>query len=638
MPQPSQSPLNRRTTLSSSVHNNQSSSSNNNQSNSSNHVHVHGKNCNHGGGYARQSPLHPTVQKCLGKQGLTILLMLVAFWFGFLIRSHAHIPDDATFNLSHPHPLASSITPGITSSSSSSSATSTQATALPLGFEHVLSRAQHKDGHCRHLQQGTSKGYDLSSSIQMGNDTIASLPSFGIIGTIEQWKEKQQQQQQQYPKNKPIDEKWQCVLPPDHECAETQFTVVFMAYNPDRLGMALKQIQKMFEKAEWHGLVKEVVVVWNGPRKVDESPEGVKLLAYANQDHPVRVVYPLKLGFPNDLMNRYHPDVVQVTTKAILFYDDDGPFYSPSAVLGGFELWKRHSSAQVGAMARQIDYSPRQTAEQVSVTSGQPSDRFFVSHCTNLLPTPDRVDYNFRYFANFDANMVLPSGSFLHANYLCFLWHPVLEPVREFVRAHPVHPDDVTVSMLVSQLGGRAPRVYSRRCEKPDKEEKQQQQQDNGAGAGKSKKKDNTPPKAKEEDTTTTTETKSRRSLRRLAEEQPEWEYEEQDEDEEYDFEEDELTGIIPLSERGRRQLLFGIDWDAGSGMNDAKKYWAALRAEAVNALVQYFGSINSGSIGWCHGTKYYDEKVPGKCKPIMAKQGQLPWMNPDHTAKATCP
>lgn len=436
----------------------------------------------------------------------------------------------------------------------------------------------------------------------MGNETIASLPSFGIIETLQQYKE-----QQQHTKNG-IDDKWHCVLPPDHECAETQFTVVFMAYNPDRLGLTLKQIQKMFEKAEWQGLVKEVVMVWNGPRQVDESPEGVKLLAYA-VDHPVRVTYPLKMGFPNDLMNRYHPDVVQVTTKAILFYDDDGPFYSPSAVLGGFELWKRHSSAQVGAMARQIDYSPRQTAERTAVTSGQPSDRFFVSHCTNL-PEPDQVDYNFRYFANFDANMVLPSGSFLHSNYLCFLWHPVLEPVREFVRAHPVHPDDVTVSMVVSQLGGRAPRVYSRRCDKPDKEEKK----DNGA--------------QKSKDATAATKTR----LRRLAEEHAEWKYEEQDE------EEDKWTGIIPLSERGRRQLLFGIDWDAGSGMNDAKKYWAALRAEAVNALVQYFGSINSGSIGWCYGTKYYDEKVPGKCKPIMAKQGQLPWMNPDHTPKATCP
>jgi hypothetical protein len=232
-----------------------------------------------------------------------------------------------------------------------------------------------------------------------------------------------------------------------------------MAYNPDRLGMALKQIQKMFEKAEWHGLVKEVVMVWNGPRKVDESPEGVKLLEYAVH-HNVRVVYPLKMGFPNDLMNRYHPDVVQVTTKAILFYDDDGPFYSPAAVLGGFELWKRHSSAQVGAMARQIDYAPRQTIEQQAVTSGQPSDRFFVSHCTNL-PEPDVVDYNFRYFANFDANMVLPSGSFLHSNYLCFLWHPVLEPVG--IRAHIpcIRRCD---SHGVSRLGRSA--AYSRRCEK----------------------------------------------------------------------------------------------------------------------------------------------------------------------------
>ena len=59
--------------------------------------------------------------------------------------------------------------------------------------------------------------------------------------------------------------------------------------------------------------------------------------------------------------------------------------------------------------------------------------------------------------------MVLPSGSMLHSNYLCFLWHPALEEIRNFVLQHPVHPDDVTVSTVVSHLAGKAPRVYSRR-------------------------------------------------------------------------------------------------------------------------------------------------------------------------------
>jgi len=38
-----------------------------------------------------------------------------------------------------------------------------------------------------------------------------------------------------------------------------------------------------------------------------------------------------------------------------------------------------------------------------------------------------------------------------------------LEEIRAFVRAHPVHPDDVTVSTIVSHVSGRAPKVYSRR-------------------------------------------------------------------------------------------------------------------------------------------------------------------------------
>ena len=45
------------------------------------------------------------------------------------------------------------------------------------------------------------------------------------------------------------------------------------------------------------------------------------------------------------------------------------------------------------------------------------------------------------------------------SNYLCFLWHPIFDEIRTYVKQHPVNPDDGTVSMIVSQLAGRAPKV-----------------------------------------------------------------------------------------------------------------------------------------------------------------------------------
>ena len=73
--------------------------------------------------------------------------------------------------------------------------------------------------------------------------------------------------------------------------------------------------------------------------------------------------------------------------------------------------------------------------------------------------------------------------------------------------------------------------------------------------------------------------------------------------------------------------------------MTEMKQYWAELRTQAVNSLVRYFGSLNSGSIGWCPTeSPYYDATKDGRCEPSMAKQGWLPWMNPDGTPKETCP
>jgi hypothetical protein len=446
--------------------------------------------------------------------------------------------------------------------------------SLPTAFDSVLQRAKQKRDFCVE-QQGINidqfEGFDTRRQIVFGkqNLTLATLPPFGIIDAIESFRSDHNNNNKD----------WQCELPPETECAETQLTVIVMAYNPDRLGTTFPQIRKMLSRDSFQNLVKECILVWNGERRIDESQEGRSLLEFASiPDNHLRVVYPLEMGLPNDLMNRYHPNVLKVKTRALLYYDDDGPFYSYHAIQGGFELWKRHARAQIGAMSRQINYSPRQIEERHA--ANQPfNDRLFVSHCDNMR---DSVQYNFFYFANYDANMVLPSGSLLHANYLCFLWHPVLADIRQFVLDHPVHPDDIVVSTIVSQLAGLAPRVYSRRLNPPD------------------------------------AAVVRRRRL----------------EGEDNNSHEDEEN----IEAKPKGAGIGGICWDCGQGMTEKKQIWADLRSQAINSLIRYFGSINSGSIGWCEGTPYYNANKDGKCEPIMARQGWLPWMKADGTPKENCP
>jgi len=478
---------------------------------------------------------------------------------------------------------------------------------VPSEFDDILYRAKERREGCRKLDGDRFSGFDASYSIKAGNDTLATLPAFGIVDAVERYKQQQSSSSAAATVSKEEAGKWNCRKPNRRECDLEKFSVVFMAYNPDRLETAFAQIQKMLQDDDWKTIVEEVVLVWNGERRVDESETGKRMLEYEKESN-FRFAYPLEMGFPNDLLNRYHPDVVKPRTDCILYYDDDGPFYSFEAVRGGFELWKRHATAQVGAMARQISYGTRQAKEREEL-SDQPNDRLFVSHCDNL---NDQVDYNFRYFANYDANMVLPSGSFLHSNYLCYIWHPVLEEIRTFVQKHPVHPDDMTVSLVVSQIAGRAPRVYSRRLN-PDNANKQKKAEQRG--------------------------------MRRLLEGgggEGGGGWGNPDDVDALEVAEETDADLFPYRVRQEqyehRRLMFSIDWDANGKMNDAKKMWAALRTEAINSLVRYFGSINSGSIGWCEGTRYYNPKKDGRCDPVMAKQGWLPWMNPDGSPKESCP
>lgn len=452
---------------------------------------------------------------------------------------------------------------------------------LPIAFDGMIQRAREYRKHCQSI------GLEQQESFLGVNDHNEHLPPFGFLDFVE----KRYQPDPTY--------LYECILPPENECGETQFTVIFMAYNPDRLVKLYNQIYKMTSDPEFQPLVKEVVVVWNGERQVEETDLGKKLVDLS-KSKPVRISYPLKAGFPNDLFNRYHPRLA-VTTKAIMYYDDDGPFYDFKATLGGFELWKRNSNAQIGAMARRLDPNPRQQKEKEAVLKGVDSDRvdrYFVSQCPS-----DEVRYNYNIFANFGANMVLPSGSFLHSQYLPCLWHPLFQELHNYVKKHPVNPDDGTVSAIVSQLSGRAPRVYSRRINQSKEEERR---------------------RLLEHDESNDQNFLLNTTVNAV------------DARDEYYYEgqtEGTRESLYPLR-RQRRRLMDGINWDAG-GNHDKKMDWGRLRSDAANSLLRYFGSVNSGSIGWCYGTKYQKDDT---CSPEMARVGKLPWLNPDHTAKQTCP
>jgi hypothetical protein len=487
----------------------------------------------------------------------TILLLLLSCCFGMVLQSMFHTVGQAADAggklLSHqpPGPLRRG-------------AGSINRENLPVEFHRLLDRALLQQEHCKEI--GLVDAEDHAKL--MVNNHTAHLPHFGILNAF------QNHNHDNYP--------YQCEIPPDNECQERQFTVIFMAYNPDRLDQLVKQI-KVMTSGQFAEYIAEVIVVWNGSREVEETAKG-KEMVDLQKTRPFRISYPLKAGFPNDLMNRYHPRL-EVKTKAIMYYDDDGPFYSFKATLGGFELWKRNANAQIGAMARKLDLNARQKSERQAILNG-PGDRFFVSHCPG-----DSLRYNFNEFANFGANMVLPSGSFLHSNYLCWLWHPVFQEIRDYVKQHPVNPDDGTVSIIVSQLSGRAPRVYSRRI--------------NEATGRRLMQEDMIMNDNHHNETAMMFDT----------------------------IQEEERHDVVPRGRR-RRRLMDGIDWDSG-GKEDKKHRWGKLRSDAANSLVRYFGSINSGSIGWCFGTPYQSGEY---CKPEMAKIGYLPWMKEDGSPRDVCP
>lgn len=413
----------------------------------------------------------------------------------------------------------------------------------------LLDRAEAHYRYCRSIGQDR---FDKRTYIPYRNHSLPALPAFGVLDD-------------DFSSSMKV-----CTIPKPEACDQTQLTVIFMAYNPDRLGKTFNEMKKLIT----YEFVAEIILVWNGERDIGESKLAGQVAEIA------RIVFPIRdHNLPNDLMNRYHPKVLgSLKTDCLLYYDDDGPFYSKHAIESAFELWKRNAQHQIGAMARHIHTTAQPTKPII------PDDTKFTPHCAN-----DTVDYEFRFFANYDAQMVLPSGSLLHRNYLCFIWHDAMKTVRKFVLEHPVHPDDMTVSMLVSQLAGVAPKVYSRRL------------------------------KAK------ATSTTKRRMM----------ETSDQSED-------TELYEEYAYHQHKRRLAaagMGGVCWDCGSGMTEQKEIWAYLRTEAISSLVRYFGSLSTGSIGWCPmDSPFYSYKRDGRCNPDMAEIGSLSWMNADGSPKTTCP
>ena len=263
---------------------------------------------------------------------------------------------------------------------------------LPEGFQFMLKRAKQMKGSCETLPSVSSE------------QKTVDVPSFGIVEALESYSPQSAQEA----------EDWQCVVPPSTECDVERFSVIFLGYGADRLNGMKQQIRRMLASSPYKDMVEEVILVWNNPKPLNESGKTGELLYHwatketnpfdESEPNRFRVFFPIELGFSSSLMNRYHP-LIKPKSKALLYYDDDGPFYAYRAIKSNFELWKRNSNVQTGAMARAFTLSERQQDEKNQLLGGPKKldDRQFVSHCRDK---GDEIHYDYRHFENFHANMV----------------------------------------------------------------------------------------------------------------------------------------------------------------------------------------------------------------------------------------
>lgn len=459
------------------------------------------------------------------------------------------------------------------------------------------------------------------------NSGISPLPELGMHKSIQKWFDKNSSDENDldmsflrsyhpYPT---------CYLPPPTTCESNSFSVVVMSYSLKRIPELISGIRKI---SSWKH-TSELILVWNSERKIltdasnlnhlSHNPYASELLSYSfNSSHPLRIFYSLEQNLVNNLLNRYHPSL-RPKEEAVLYFDDDGPFFDELPMEIGFELWKRHSDVQVGSFPRNIRFTSQRMLEnqriatnkiiQLSAEENSYYTNNHTSNITSLYPdftplchrqTGDVLQYNYFIFPQYTAHMFLPSGSFLHRNFLCFIWHPVFADLRQYILDHPTHPDDMVISTIVSHLSGKGLRAFPRIVFGDEKKE-----------------------------------VLGNMSYRVLNQ-----------------FEDSRYNSIVndhikKIFENHNKHALYSYDEELISNFSGTvqrillwqQQNWAKMREEAINSIIGYFGSINPGSVGWCMGT---DSQRKGgtmlyDCKPEFPHYKKIPWIRKGGLGSDSC-
>lgn len=422
---------------------------------------------------------------------------------------------------------------------------------IDIALKSVLKRADWSRSACT----ATPKNQTLQ---HMHNETLLpKLPEYGVAGAIREWIENT---------NKTSSRPQNCVckLPPSKSCHVSNFTIVIMAQDTKRFKKLLTALRDVFPQWTSIGLT-EIILVWNAPRSdleraaatknANESKVSSKVASYVaqmlewnvNPDNMFRIFYSLEHNLGNNLLNRYHPSI-SPKNSAVVYFDDDGPFYTTNSTFmkAGLELWRRNSRVQVGSFGRYLTIHSDGTSQEQQQGLDATTNRHGKFNPLCLGTTGRKVVYNRDKFSDFGSSIILPTGSIIHRNYLCIIWHPAFEELRQFILDHPTHPDDMLVSILIAQLSGKGARQYPRK--------------------------------------------------RYIAK---------------------------PEGDGNHRRLL----WE--------QPHWFDYRADAVNSILGYFGSLHPGSIGWCqyknaNTLTANNSSVPHMCEPAYPSVKLLPWMNED--------
>ena len=478
-------------------------------------------------------------------------------------------------------------------------------------FESIIQRVKWTKEQCNNVppeQRNT-----VQKELKVATD-LPMLPEGGVASALEQWlKDNPPPSSSSAARNNNNDAYPTCYIPPPKSCHISTYTLIIMSHTTERLQAFMDPLRSMIDS--WPGLT-EIIIVWNSPRETltsaatdtennngKEKRYAIELLKWdEDTSHPLRIFFALENGLTNNLLNRYHPKL-QPKNEAVMYFDDDGPFWSrESMVYGGLELWKRNSNVQVGGFPRNVRFLSNRMKDIQNVNLQSSIDLIqrdvngyenenhatFTPTCRNV--TGDHVEYNYFSFPDFAGHVLLPSGTFLHRNYLCFIWHPAFEELRQWVIAHKTMPDDMTVSTLISHLSGRSPRTFPREI----------------------------------------AETGGRRRLletvkrRRVTKARGNESIADADHGSDHN-----ILLQSPPPDQSHRRLLW------------KQKGWGNMREEAINSILGYFGSIHPGTVGWCAGTEYMrnnNRGVPFVCHPEKPTLDLIPWLTQGGIGSTQCP